>query len=75
MLPLLPHFGFQSRAVYVVHPVEPALTMLRAAYRPTSGVEVGLALVGAAFWSTISFAIARARISSMMRDTRATGGR
>lgn len=75
MLPLVAHFGFQTRAVYLAHPVEPALTLLRAAYQPLSGFEVAAALMGAIFWSVLSYAIARHRVVVMMRDTRATGGR
>jgi fluoroquinolone transport system permease protein len=75
MLPLVPHFGLQPRALYLVHPVEPALTLLRAAYQPLSGFEVGAAVAGSAFWSVLSFVAARTRVVKLMRDTRATGGR
>lgn len=31
LLPLLPHFGFAARTPFLLHPIEPALTLLRAA--------------------------------------------
>jgi hypothetical protein len=75
MLPLVPHFGLQSRMIYLAHPVEPALTLIRGAYQPLPGLELGAAAAGAALWSLASFAVARHHIVTMMRDTRATGGR
>jgi fluoroquinolone transport system permease protein len=75
MLPLVAHFGFQSRAVFMIHPVEPALTLLRAAYQPVSNAEVASAAAGAVFWSAVAYSMAQSRIIRMMRDTRATGGR
>ena len=75
MLPLVPHFGLQPRALYLAHPVEPALSLMRGSYEPQPGLQILASVIGATFWSGLSFVMAKRRIAMMMRDTRATGGR
>ena len=75
MLPLLPHFGVLAARGFVAHPIEPALALLRSAYHPPSIAAQGVAIAGTVLWSIAAFAAAHHRLASLMRDTRATGGR
>ena len=58
-LPLLAHFDVMSRVPLLLHPVEPALTLMRAAYEPVAGGELVYALVAAGLWLGISYWWAR----------------
>ena len=58
-LPLLAHFDFVSRVPLLLHPVEPALTLMRAAYEPVAGGELAYALVATGLWLGISYWWAR----------------
>ena len=58
-LPLLAHFDVMSRVPLLLHPVEPALTLMRAAYEPVAGGELVYALVATGFWLGISYWWAR----------------
>ncbi|HJU43254.1 MAG TPA: hypothetical protein VJ691_10585 [Vicinamibacterales bacterium] len=75
LLPLLPHFGLMPRGVLIVHPVEPALTLLRAAYHPPGVVDVGFGIGGSLAWCVAAWRWGRDGIERAMRDTRASGGR
>ena len=59
LLPLLPHFGVMSRVPFLVHPVEPPLALMRAAYEPAGGPELVYAVAGALAWLAISYVWAR----------------
>jgi fluoroquinolone transport system permease protein len=74
-LPLLPHFGLVPRLPFLLHPIEPALTLLRAGYGVAGPGDLAFGLVGSLIWSTIAFRWGRTRVSRLMRDTRAAGGR
>jgi fluoroquinolone transport system permease protein len=74
-LPLLPHFGLVPRLPFLLHPIEPALTLLRAGYGVAGPGDLAFGLVGSVIWSTIAFRWGRTRVSRLMRDTRAAGGR
>jgi fluoroquinolone transport system permease protein len=75
LLPLLSHFGFTSRAFFLAHPIEPALTLIRAGYSPFSAGDVMFGLVGSSVWGALTFFFARHRLDALFRDTRASGGR
>jgi fluoroquinolone transport system permease protein len=75
LLPLLGHFDLAPRLLLVWHPLEPALTLLRAAYRPASLPELMLAAAGSIAWAGIAFNLAQKAVEQLMRDTRASGGR
>jgi fluoroquinolone transport system permease protein len=75
LLPLLPHFGLAPRGPFLVHPTEPALTLLRAAYRDPGPADVLYGVIGSAGWATVAFLLGRRRVDGLMRNTLATGGR
>lgn len=75
LLPLIPHFGLGSRAFVMLHPIEPSLTLMRAGYSAATRGDLIFGAVGSVGWSAIAFIWGRNRISRLMRDTRATGGR
>jgi fluoroquinolone transport system permease protein len=75
LLPLLPHFGLAPRALFLLHPIEPPLTVIRAAYGAGGPADLTFGVVGSAFWSALTFRWARQRVGRLMRDTRAGGGR
>lgn len=75
LLPLLPHFGLVSHVLFLVHPIEPALTLVRAAYRETDGASMAFGVLGSAAWAALGFLWGQRRVSRLMRNTLATGGR
>lgn len=75
LLPLLPHFGLGPRALVMLHPIEPSLTLMRAGYRHASMGDLAFGVAGSIGWSAVAFIWGRNRVSRLMRDTRATGGR
>lgn len=75
LLPLLGHFELAPRLILAWHPLEPALTLLRAAYQPTSLPELMLGAAGSIAWAAVAFSLARHAVARLMRDTRASGGR
>jgi fluoroquinolone transport system permease protein len=75
LLPLLSHFDLAPRAMFLLHPVEPALTLLRAGYVPQEARDVAFGVAGSACWCAIAWSAARRSLGRLMRDTRATGGR
>lgn len=75
LTPLLAHVGLMSRAPFLVHPVEPALTLLRVAYGRAGGWETGYAVFAGAGWCVVAWRWGNASLRQMMRRTAATGGR
>jgi fluoroquinolone transport system permease protein len=75
LLPLLPHFGLAPRALFLLHPIEPPLTVIRAAYGAGGPADLAFGVAGSAFWFAVAFRWARQRVGRLMRDTRAGGGR
>ena len=75
LLPLLGHFGLAPRLLLVWHPMEPAITLLRAAYGPTAVYDLLFGVVGSATWAWLAFRLAQSAVTQLMRDTRASGGR
>lgn len=75
LLPLLPHFGLAPRAPFLLHPIEPALTLIRGGYGTGTASEVMFGFAGAVLWGSIAYRWGRRSIAASMRDTRASGGR
>ena len=75
LLPLLPHFGLAVRVPFLLHPAEPALTLLRAGYTAVDSQELAFAVVGSLAWGGVAFAWGRHSLTRLMSETRATGGR
>jgi fluoroquinolone transport system permease protein len=75
LLPLLPHFGLVPRAPFLMHPVEPALTLLRGAYTPLTPLDALFGGVGSMIWGGLAWRWGSARVARVMRETTATGGR
>jgi fluoroquinolone transport system permease protein len=75
LLPLLAHFGLVPRALFLVHPLEPSMTLLRAAYGAIDRTEVAFGIIGSLGWSALAFVWGRNRIRALMQNTRASGGR
>jgi fluoroquinolone transport system permease protein len=75
LLPLLPHFGLAPRAPFLVHPIEPALTLMRAAYGETTVANIAFGVLGSSWWGAITFFWGQRRVGRLMQDTVATGGR
>ena len=59
LLPLVEHFGGLSQSLFYIHPVEPALVLMRAAYLPVSPDDLIYGVVGGLFWVVICFVVAR----------------
>jgi fluoroquinolone transport system permease protein len=75
LLPLLPHAGLVSSAPFLLHPVQPTLSLLRAAYAPAGVTEMAYGLLAGAGWCAISWRWGSRSIRRVMRQTAATGGR
>ena len=75
LLPLLPHFGLAPRLPFFVHPLEPAMTLIRAGYGVVDRIDVAFGVVGSFGWSAIAFTWGRNRVRALMHNTRASGGR
>jgi fluoroquinolone transport system permease protein len=75
MLPLLPHFGLGAAGLFILHPLEPALTLLRGAYQPLTGGDMVFAVTGSLAWSAITFIWAHGSVRRLMRQAYAAGGR
>ena len=61
LLPLLPHFGLADRTVFYLHPAQPALVLMRAAYMPKGAWEMVYGVAAGLGWVGIGFVVARRR--------------
>ena len=75
LLPLLPHFGFAPRALYLLHPIEPAITLIRAAYGAAGTADVVFGVAGSLAWIAVAYVWGRQCVGRLMCDTRAGGKR
>jgi hypothetical protein len=75
LLPLLPHFELAPRVLFVVHPLEPPMTLIRAGYGVSGATDIAFGIFGSVGWSALAFAWGRNRVRAAMRNTRASGGR
>ena len=56
--PILNHFGLWRSFIFYLHPVQPALILLRWAFMPVAPWEIVYGLLGSLFWLAVAFAIA-----------------
>jgi fluoroquinolone transport system permease protein len=75
LLPLLAHFGLAPRVLFLLHPLEPPITLLRAAYGAIDPADTAFGVIGSFSWSALAFVWGRNRVRALMRNTRASGGR
>ena len=75
LLPLLSHFGLAPRLLLMWHPMEPAITLMRAAYETTAPPDLLFGVVGSSLWAFFAFRLAQSAVAQLMRETRASGGR
>jgi fluoroquinolone transport system permease protein len=75
LLPLLPHFGLAPRLPFFIHPLEPPMILLRAAYGVIDRTEVVFGIAGSFGWSALAFVWGRNRVRALMQNTGASGGR
>lgn len=75
LLPLLPHFGFGPRWLLLAHPIEPALTLIRAGYGVGGNADLAFGIAGSLVWCAIAFWWGRSCVERLMRDARVRGGR
>ena len=75
LLPLLPHFELAPRLPFVIHPLEPPLTLLRAGYSITGRTDIVFGVLGSLGWSGIAFIWGRNCVRALMHNTQASGGR
>jgi fluoroquinolone transport system permease protein len=59
MLPLIDYAGLWQSSAFYLHPVQPALRLLRAAFMPVEPWQIVYGLVGSLFWTAVAFAWAR----------------
>jgi fluoroquinolone transport system permease protein len=58
-LPLLDHFGLVHSPLFYLHPVQPALVLMRAAFAPAQPWEIVYGVAGSLFWLGLSLLLAR----------------
>lgn len=61
MLPLAGYFGMWNSPLLYAHPVQPMLTLMRAAFVPATAWEIAYGIVGSLGWVTASFVLAQRR--------------
>lgn len=61
LVPMVPHLGLLESWIFYLHPLEPGMVLMRAAYLETSTAQVMLALIGMVIWITVCLIIARRR--------------
>ena len=59
LLPMLTHFGVVETRLMYAHPVQPFLSLLRAAFVPVPALELGYAVIGIVLWMTAAYVGAR----------------
>ena len=75
LLPLLPHFGVAPRLPFLLHPLEPSITLVRAGYGAGDPGDLAFGVIGSVGWAGAAFWWGRNRVGALMHDARATGGR
>ena len=69
VVPLLGHFGLVDSVVFLPHPVEMALVLMRGAYTPEPVWKVAVALAGLVAWFAATFLWARRRFDRFVVRT------
>jgi fluoroquinolone transport system permease protein len=75
LLPLLPHFHFAPRAVFLAHPLEPSLSLLRMAYGSGTTTDLMFGVFGSLLWSVTTFRLGCRSIDRLMRGSGAVAAR
>ena len=75
LLPLLPHFSLAPRLPFLVHPLEPPMTLIRAGYGGVDRIDIAFGILGSFGWSALAFVWGRNRVRALMHSTLALGGR
>lgn len=58
-LPLLDHLALVQSPLFYLHPVQPALVLLRAAFAPAEAWQIAYGVVGSLGWGAVSYVLAR----------------
>ncbi|MBL8155950.1 MAG: ABC transporter permease [Anaerolineae bacterium] len=59
MLPLVGFFELWHSPIFYLHPLQPTLVLMRAAYAPATPAEIAYGVLGSLFWYGVLFAWAR----------------
>jgi fluoroquinolone transport system permease protein len=59
MLPMLPYVGILESPLFLLHPVQPSIVLMRAAVLPAATPEIAYGVLGGAAWAGIAFVVAR----------------
>lgn len=65
LLPLLTHFGAVESMIMYLHPVQPALSLISAAFLPAGRAEIIYGFVGSLVWLGIAYVLARRAFDTM----------
>jgi hypothetical protein len=69
MLPLLDHFGLVRSPLFYLHPVQPALVLMRAAFAPAPPWQIAYGVLGSLFWLWVASIWARHSFSRFVVRT------
>jgi fluoroquinolone transport system permease protein len=58
-LPIVDHFGLWRSVIWYLHPVQPGLVLMRAAFGSVPGWQIVYGLLGSILWCSVSFWWAR----------------
>jgi fluoroquinolone transport system permease protein len=58
-LPIIDHFGLWRSIIWYLHPVQPGLVLMRAAFSPVPAWQIIYGLLGSVFWCGVAFWWAR----------------
>ena len=59
MLPLLDYLGLWQNPIFYLHPLQPSLVLMRAAFDPLSAWQIAYGVIGSMLWFGLSFVWAR----------------
>jgi fluoroquinolone transport system permease protein len=71
-LPMIDHFGLWHSPIWLLHPIQPALVLQRAAFGTASVGEIAYGVVGSIVWIAFSARLARRALRQFV--ARAAGG-
>jgi fluoroquinolone transport system permease protein len=71
LLPLIAHLHLGPRGPFLIHPLEPSLTLLRSGYDAATPLDLLYGVVGSVFWAMAAFAMGIRAVARLMRDTAA----
>lgn len=59
LAPAVDYFGFWPSPLFYLHPVQPPLMLLRAAFAPLAGWQIAYGFLGSAVWLVAGFVLAK----------------